>query len=175
MWKPGGVILVLLLVTPVSIAHAQGVSPERARAAFEALKQLAGQWNGNSTQGWEGTHTMEIIGGGSAIMSVSTIGPHPGADETMATMFHLDGDRLMVTHYCVAKNQPRLAATSISEDGRVIEFSFVDGTNMRSRDVGHMDRAVYTIESPDRYRSRWTFYQKGQERWMEDIVNTRRP
>jgi hypothetical protein len=37
-----------------------------------------------------------------------------------------------------------------------------------------MNRAVYTIESPDRYRSRWTFSQNGQERWMEEIVTTRR-
>jgi hypothetical protein len=92
----------------------------------------------------------------------------------MATLFHLDGDRLVLTHYCVARNQPRLVATAISEDGRRIEFSFLDGTNMTSRDDGHMDRAVYVIESPDRYRSQWTFYQKGQERWLEDIVNTRR-
>jgi hypothetical protein len=117
---------------------------------------------------------MEIIAGGSAILSSSRIGPHPGADGSMATLFHLDGDRLMLTHYCVAGNQPRLVATSISEDGLTIEFSFLDGTNMRSRDDGHMDRAVLTIESPERYRSRWTFYQKGQERWLEDIVNTRR-
>ena len=39
---------------------------------------------------------------------------------------------------------------------------------------GHMHRAVYTIESVDRYRSRWTFVQKGEERWMEEIVTTRR-
>jgi hypothetical protein len=37
-----------------------------------------------------------------------------------------------------------------------------------------MDRAVFTIESSDRYRSRWTFFRNGQERWMEEIVNVRR-
>ena len=92
----------------------------------------------------------------------------------MATVFHLDGDRLLLTHYCVARNQPRLVATSISEDGRRIEFAFLDGTNMPSRDVGHMNRAVFTIESVDRYRSRWTFSRGGQEQWMEEIVGTRR-
>jgi hypothetical protein len=174
MIRRSGVVLFTLLFTSVTGASARGVPPERAKAAFEVLKQLAGDWNGSSTQGWEGTHTMEIIAGGSAILSSSRIGPHPGADGSMATLFHLDGDRLMLTHYCVAGNQPRLVATSISEDGLTIEFSFLDGTNMRSRDDGHMDRAVLTIESPERYRSRWTFYQKGQERWLEDIVNTRR-
>lgn len=167
-------IAVVLLAFAAPRAEAQPVPPERARAAFALLKQLAGEWEARSTQQWEGVHTMEVIAGGSAILSSSKIGPHPGAGESMATLFHMDGDRLMVTHYCMAGNQPRLVATSVSADGRTIEFAFLDGTNMTSRDSGHMDRAIFTVESTDRYRSRWTFYQKGEERWMEDIVSTRR-
>jgi hypothetical protein len=168
-------LIALFMVALVSApAGAQALAPARARAAFDLLKQLAGEWDARSTQQWEGVHTMEIIAGGTAILSSSKIGPHPGANERMATLFHMDGNRLMVTHYCVAGNQPRLVATSISEDNRTIEFTFLDGTNMASRDTGHMDRAIFTIESGDRYRSRWTFFQRGQERWMEDIVSTRR-
>jgi hypothetical protein len=150
------------------------VAAADARAAFERLKQLTGEWDGSSTKGWQGRHSLQIIAGGSAILSASKIDPHPGAHEAMATLFHLDGDRLMVTHYCVAGNQPRLVATAVRDEGRTIEFAFLDGTNMRSRDDGHMDRAVFTIESPDRYRSRWTFFRNGQEQWMEEIVNIRR-
>lgn len=167
-------VSLLLCFCAVPPAEAQ-VSGDRAKAAFESLKALAGTWADASTQGWTGQHTIEVIAGGSAILSTSRIGPHPGQDESMATLFHMDGDRLMLTHYCVARNQPRLAATKISDDGKTIEFAFVDGTNMKSRDTGHMDRAIFTLESADRYRSRWTFYQKGSERWMEEIVNTRRP
>jgi hypothetical protein len=174
MFRPcGAVLLVCVLIHPAA-ADAQAVTPARARAAFDLLRQLAGEWDASSTQGWQGVRTMQVIAGGSAIVAASRLDPHPGADESMATIFHLDGDRLMLTHYCVARNQPRLVATSISEDGRRIEFSFLDGTNMRSRNDGHMDRAIFTIESPDRYRTRWTFYRDGEERWMEDIVNTRR-
>ena len=169
----GAALLACLTAVPTT-AHAQDVTPAQGRAAFDRLKQLAGDWDETSTQGWEGVHGMQIIAGGSAILSISRIDPHPGANETMATLFHMDGDRLMLTHYCVARNQPRLVATSVSDDGRVIEFSFLDGTNMRSRNDGHMDRAVFTIESPDRYRSRWSFFRDGKESWMEDIVSTRR-
>ncbi len=168
------VVTTICLLLPALTAQAQ-VAPDRAKAAFESLKKLTGTWADASTQGWTGTHTIEVIAGGSAILSTSRIGPHPGQDESMATLFHMDGDRLMLTHYCVARNQPRLAATKISDEGRTIEFEFVDGTNMKSRDAGHMDRAIFTLESADQYRSRWTFYQKGAERWMEEIVNKRRP
>lgn len=162
------------LLTFPAIAAGQPPPPERARAAFERIKQLAGEWDQRSTKEWQGAATVRVIGGGSAVMVTSNVDPHPASDETMVTVFHMDGDRLMLTHYCVARNQPRLVATSISEDGRAIEFDFRDATNLRSPDRGHMHRAVYTIESADRYRSRWTFVQKGEERWMEEIVTTRR-
>ena len=167
-------LVAVWLLTPPAVPGPGDVTPARAKAAFEQLKQLAGQWDQRSTKEWEGTGNVRVIAGGSAIMFTSNVSPHPGSDETMLTVVHMDGDQLMLTHYCVARNQPRLVATSISADGRTIEFAFRDATNLRSRDKGHMNRAVYTIESTDRYRSRWTFSQNGQEHWMEDIVTTRR-
>jgi hypothetical protein len=163
----------LSLASAVNV-FAQDVSPEQARVAFEKLKALAGDWQAQSTNGWDGVHTIEVIAGGSAILSSSRISPHPGSNDNMATLLHMDGDRLLLTHYCVARNQPRLVATAVKDDGRTIEFSFLDGTGLRSRDEGHMDRVIYHLDSTDTYRSRWTFYQNGQERWLEDVVNVRR-
>lgn len=165
--------LVLFCLT-LSADATQDVPAARARAAFEHLRQLAGDWDQTSTKGWQGTTSVQVIAGGSAVLMTSNVGPHPGADETMATVLHLDGDRLLLTHYCVARNQPRLVAAKISPDSRHIEFDFLDATGMRSPDAGHMRRAVFTIESSDRYRSRWTFSLGGQERWMEEIVSARR-
>jgi hypothetical protein len=87
----------------------------------------------------------------------------------MVTMFHMDGDRLMLTHYCVAKNQPRMTARSISDDGNEITFEFLDGTNLPSRDKGHMDKAVYKFVGDGRFTTRWTWYQDGKESWMEEV------
>ena len=167
-------LVLFCLTLSAGAAPPADVPAARARAAFEHLRQLAGGWSQASTKGWEGTTRVQVIAGGSAVLMTSHVGPHPGADETMATLFYLDGDRLLLTHYCVAGNQPRLVATAISSDSRRIEFDFLDGTNMRSPEAGHMRRAVFTIDSSDRYRSRWTFSQDGQERWMEEIESARR-
>jgi len=91
----------------------------------------------------------------------------------MLTVYHMDGENLMLTHYCMAKNQPRLRANTISADGKQITFEFLDGTNLASRDVGHMDKVVIHLDSPDTYRSQWTFYAKGKEQWMEEITYKR--
>lgn len=80
---------------------------------------------------------------------------HP--DETMVTMFHLDGDRLLLTHHCVAKNQPRLVATSIDETAAEVIFEFLDATGIESRDRGHMDKVVWHFDGPDRREPRATF------------------
>jgi hypothetical protein len=143
---------------------------DEARAAFERIKRLAGTWQGRSTRGWRETLRYQVIAGGSAVLETS-FEAHPG--EEMATVYHMDGDRLVLTHYCVAKNQPRLEATSITDGGRTVVFTFQDGGNIPTRDMGHMDSAVMTFEAPDRVTSRWSWYQDGKQKWFEDIVSTR--
>jgi hypothetical protein len=87
----------------------------------------------------------------------------------MLTAFHPDGDRLLLTHYCVARNQPRMVAAEASDDGRSIRFAFVDGTSMESRDDGHMDAAEYHFIDSDHFTARWSWYEEGQESWFEEI------
>ncbi|HKY04889.1 MAG TPA: hypothetical protein VJQ56_08365, partial [Blastocatellia bacterium] len=98
---------------------------------------------------------------------------HP--NETMMTMFYLDGDRLLLTHYCVARNQPRLAATSFADGGRTITFTFLDSTNLKSRNQGHMDKAIFRFIDENHITSQWTWYQDGKESWMEEIHLERLP
>lgn len=147
-------------------------TPEASRAMFERFKALAGTWEGRSTRGWEETLRYEVIAGGSTVLETS-VDAHPG--EAMATAFHMDGDRLMLTHYCMARNQPRLEATGFADGGRTVVFTFKDGANIPTRDRGHMDKAMFTFESPGRVTSRWTWYENGKEKWFEEIVQTRRP
>ncbi len=146
-----------------------GAAPD-AGALFERIKSLEGQWRGKSTKGWEDTVSVRVIVGGSVVMFTS-FDAHPG--ETMATMVHLDGDRLLLTHYCMAKNQPRLVATSYDAAAGQAVFEYLDGTGLPSRDKGHMDKVVMNFAGGDHYRSRWTWYQNGTERWMEDIEYNR--
>jgi hypothetical protein len=155
------VLALVLFATPLL---AESKTPHEL--AFERMKALAGEWKGKSTRGWEERMTWRVIAGGSAVL-VTSFDAHP--NETMATLFHLDGGKLMLTHYCVAKNQPRLVATDISEDGRRMVFTFRDATGIASRDAGHMDKAVYELVDDRRFTSQWTWYAKGKEQWMEKI------
>ena len=144
----------------------QSEAAMRVHRAFERFEALAGDWLGQSTKGWTEKITYRTIAQGSVVMETS-FDAHP--NEMMVTMLHPDGDRLVLTHYCVAKNQPRLVMTGASADLSQITFEFLDGTNLPSRDRGHMDKVVFRFASPDSFSSQWTWYQDGKESWMEEI------
>ena len=165
-------VSLLALVGAEQAPSTQPAKPDsKTLAAFENLKALAGQWEGQSTKGWTEVLDIDVIAAGTCVLETSRFAHGDG--DGMATMFHLDGPHLMLTHYCMAKNQPRLRAAEISDDGKQILFTFLDGTNLASRDVGHMDKVKIQFQDSDHFRSQWTFYANGQEKWMEEIVCTR--
>jgi hypothetical protein len=145
---------------------------DSAIRAFERFAGLAGDWEGKSTKAWTERLRFQVIAKGSAVLETS-FEAHPG--ETMATLYSLDAGNLELRHYCVAGNQPHLRATAIEENGRRVTFTFVDGGNLASRDRGHMDKAVFLFEDADHVTSRWTWYQDGKERWLEEIRLVRKP
>ena len=159
-------VVLLLTISALASDRAEPANPELSKQAYERIKFLTGKWMGKSTKGWTDRIEFNLLAGGSAVEERS-FDAHPG--ETMLTIFHMDGDRLMLTHYCVAKNQPRLLATTISPDGKTIEFTFLDATNLPSRNKGHMDKAVYHFLDNNHFTTLWTWYQDGNEKWMEEI------
>lgn len=138
---------------------------------FERFKSLAGKWEG-TTVGKDGGSPerleYEVVADGSAVMETC----HHGK-AVMITMYHLDGGRLMLTHYCMAKNQPRMRATEYAGGGNEVTFTFFDGTNLANRDEGHMDKAWFKFIDADHFNSNWTWYQDGKEQWMEQFGYTR--
>jgi len=166
-------VLLLISASPAAPTTAPSTAPSSpAHRAYENFKAAAGEWEGHSTKGWTERLNLRTIAGGSCVMEMSQFAHGPD-DDGMVTMYHMDGEHLMLTHYCMARNQPRMRATEISEDGKSVIFTFLDGTNLPSRNSGHMDKAVFHFDGPDAMRSQWTFYAKGQEQWMEEITYRR--
>lgn len=141
-----------------------------AKGTFERIKKFDGNWIGRSTKGWEEKITFKTIAQGSVVHE-SSFDAHP--NETMATMYYLDGQRLLLTHYCVSKTQPRLEATAFDDGGRKVTFTFLDATSLPSRDKGHMDKVVFNFIDDDHFTSQWTWYQDGKEQWLEEIQYAR--
>jgi len=151
------------------LAATSALSQTAAQQSFDQLRTLTGSWEGKNSQGKPLRVSFRDTAGGSALMS-EIIGE---GHEDMISMIHLDGaNRLMMTHYCGAGNQPRMAATT-SPDGKTITFDFFDGTNIPTPESGHMQHVVFTIIDPNHHTEDWTFAAgKGKE--MKEFFDLKR-
>jgi hypothetical protein len=128
-----------------------------AQKAFATIKNMPGTWEGKSDDGQALQVTFKVTSGGSAVMS-EILGGHD-----MISMIHMDGpDRLLMTHYCAAMNQPRMQA-SVSADGKTFTFNYVDATNLAAPEAGHMQRMVLTLLDDNHHTEDWTFVDHGKE------------
>lgn len=145
-----GIACVLLLCFPeAAFAGGQGngtIAPPTAQAVFDRFAGLVGTWRGEFPGGRAHTITYRLTAGGSALMETWTLSP---TRESM-TIYAVDGDRLLATHYCPQGNQPRLAFAGLGSDGHY-RFAFVDGTNLHRPDHDHLDRFWFSLEGPDRF------------------------
>ena len=127
-----------------------------AHKSFDLLKGMEGNWVGKNSQGQPLEVTFRMTAGGSALMSEI----HGHGPENMVTMFHMDGDRLVMTHYCGAGNQPRMKV--ISADAKSVSFEFFDGTNIGPGD-GHMQHVTFTQPDSNHHTEDWVFLDHGKE------------
>lgn len=128
-------------------------------ACFARLKTLAGDWlQKDEKTGKESLLVRyRVTAAGSAVEE--TI--FPGSPHEMITLYHLDGDHLVLTHYCAAGNQPHLRATAASTPERM-EFECVSVGNVRSHDENHMHLAVLTIKDANHLSAVWTALANGK-------------
>ena len=138
----------------LALAATAALADSAAQKTFDKLKSMEGTWVGQTSSGEPIEVTYHTVSQGSAIMSETS---HEG----MVTMYTLDGDRLLMTHYCGSGNQPRMAA-SMSPDGKTMTFNFVDATNLGRPEAGHMNHAVFTFADADHYSEQWTWAADGK-------------
>jgi hypothetical protein len=138
---------------------AQNLAQERQPAAFEKLKSLVGEWQGKMEGGPTARVTYRLTSSGSVL--VETI--MPGEPGEMVTLYHPDGDSVVATHYCGARNQPRMRAPGGSGAIKEIAFNFLDITNLSSPSAGHMRDLVVTFQDNDHFAARWIYRENGKD------------
>lgn len=133
-------------------------APSEAQKAFEMLKTLAGTWEGTLTtvppmEEMAGTRVkvmIRVTSRGNAIMHEMTI---DGIPDNPISMLYLDGEHLILTHYCDIGNRPRMAG-NLSPDGKTITFEVLDISGSTER--GHMSDTVFTVVDATHHIEEWT-------------------
>jgi hypothetical protein len=159
MFRPRVLFPLVLCAFVAALASPQEM-PMAARTtpAFDQLKALAGHWEGTNSAGKKVEVSYEVISNGSVLMERL----HPGNEPDMITMYSLEDDRILVTHYCSMGNQPTMqTAASPAANGK-LNFTFLRLAGAKSRDEGHM--AALTVSMPDKNHlvQTWTFDDHGK-------------
>ena len=126
---------------------------------FDRLKTLVGKWESKSPEGVVNI-SYRLVSGGSALMETIKM---PG--EEMITMYHRDGNAVVMTHYCTENNQPRMRAVPSSSNE--LKFDLVDVSNLSSPDAGHMRGLTMIFEDANHLTSRWTYRSGGKDQVFE--------
>lgn len=102
-----------------------------AKQLFERLKTLEGKWR-IAEPARDTEVQFKVMSNGSALVETWRM----SATRSSITIYALDGDRLLVTHFCPQGNAPRLAYVDTDKKG-VHHFEFLDGTNLQDGDGSH--------------------------------------
>jgi hypothetical protein len=120
--------------------------PRPTHSGLETMKKLAGIWLAADQDGQPTDQVVSIIkvtAGGSAVQETL----FPGQPHEMISIYTVEGSDLIMTHYCVLGNQPRLKADPKSPANQ-IRFQFA-GANLDPKKDKHMHAATLTIVDDD--------------------------
>ena len=129
----------------------------KSEEAFDRLASLNGEWSGEQ-DGVKVTLIYTLTANGSALMEEF----RPETGPVMITMFTVDGDHLIATHYCSAKNQPQMITSAITDAQEPLAFSLARITGLKSPDDWHNTGLTLIQEDNDRLTQEWTYQSKAK-------------
>ena len=106
--------------------------------------------------GMSGKITIRVTSTGNAILHEMTAS---GGPDDPITMIYVDGDRLLLTHFCDSGNRPRMQGR-LSPDGNTVTFDFLDVSGSAEKFLMH--DAVFTIVDADHHIEAWTYSLHGK-------------
>jgi len=84
-----------------------------------------------------------------------------GTPGEMETVFHMDGDQLLLTHYCALQNAPILKFVKSDKPGE-LKFVFQGGTNFDPSVDAHLHESTFQIKDKDTIEQRSTVFTNGK-------------
>jgi len=137
----------------------QARSQTKPAAGFDRLKMLVGTWEAPAPKGGTLTNTVRLVSNGTALEEIF----QSSEADQMVTLYTSDGNRLAMTHYCAAGNQPRMETLPVTGEQKEFSFSFKGITNLASPNSGHMQHLVIQIADQDHFTELWTWRENGKD------------
>jgi hypothetical protein len=132
-----------------------------AASALEFIKAMTGTWERSGDEHDHGGDskavTFKVTAGGSSVME--TI--FPGDPMEMISVYHMDGDTLLMTHYCALQNAPIMKFEKSDKPGE-IKFVFHGGTNFDPKVDTHVHEGVMRVKDANTVESSFVAFTDGK-------------
>ena len=165
-----GILAVLAMVSMSQVKAADGIT---AKAAFDKMKTLAGEWKSESSAhagDKPGKISYKVTGSGSVLMETD----YEGTEHEMISMYHLDGDDLVMTHYCALGNQPKMKLDRAKSTADNLVFAFDGGTNFDPATDLHIHSASFKFGTdPKKFESTWEAFHGAKKDHTATFKHTR--
>ncbi|MCZ8195961.1 MAG: hypothetical protein ACK5SF_15950 [Hyphomonadaceae bacterium] len=142
-------LFLMAAITPAMADEARTIAARQ----YEKMTTMIGEWQSKDHPALR--IVFEPTADGSVIVERWMVGERIHS----MTVYHLNGEALMATHYCPQGNQPRLIMESGSVENR-ISFSFHDATNLRSLEESHQHQLSFDLSKTE-YITRGETYRQG--------------
>ncbi|MCU0878656.1 MAG: hypothetical protein MUF06_12795 [Pirellulaceae bacterium] len=153
-------LLVILAVPALGDEKHNHASTAPSHAGLDKLKSLVGTWvvadkDGQPTE--EVASVIKLTAGGTAIHETL----FPGQPHEMVSIYTADGPDLVMTHYCMLGNQPRMKADPKSPANQIV-FQFAGGSNLDPKKDKHMHAATLTFVDADHIEVHGVGWENGE-------------
>jgi hypothetical protein len=153
-----GLVLLTLSVGARSDDKTTEKAPVAQRPSLEQMKKLVGTWVAVDKDGKPTDQVVSVIkitAGGSAVHETL----FPNSPTEMVSVYYQDGADLMMTHYCVLGNQPRMKADPKSPANQ-IHFLFVGGLDPAKEK--HMHKGTLSFQDNDHFEFSGVCWEDGK-------------
>jgi hypothetical protein len=119
--------------------------------ALNTMAKIAGTWkgaaniNGNRVP-FKAVYT--VTAAGTAVTEVLTIG-----DQEMVSVYHKDGDKVAMTHYCSWGNKPHMELTQAN--ARRVSFDMLTPRGIQSESEPHMRGVTLSLRQDGVLEQQW--------------------
>ncbi len=155
------IITLCLVAATAALANADSAEPRPPgipAQTFEQMKSLIGTWHGEGRRG-PVTVTYSLTGRGSALIETFE---DEGPSDGMSSVYHMDGEDLMVTHYCGAGNQPRMKAATFDPGEGLVRFDLMDVTNLSAPSAYHTREVELVLKDENHIEVKFDGEEEGK-------------
>ena len=138
-----------------------------AASAMAFLTTTSGEWMPVSGAQHEHSATPAARPGAGVTVKTKAAGSavvhqyRQGTPGEMETIFHMDGDKLLLTHYCALQNAPVLQFVKSDKPGE-LKFVFKGGTNFDPNVDAHLHESTFQIIDKNTIEQRSTVFTNGK-------------